>query len=501
MTQTVPVSQPVAVVPPAAPQPQPVAAPVPVPAPPAPAPAPAPAPIPKPTPLPPQTKQHQPKPKQTKQQQQQQTHTPKPVPVVVTTDTISACIQSVISRLRSPSPVTQTVQSQQYSTPTAKIDSSGGGPPPKKKPKPSKKKKVTLDLEQLLKQSGIMDEDLEDDGCGSFADFFSPCPQEEPVTPVHIPQENGLQQHKAFNNNNNSTPINNNYKPNGTQSVSYNDLAQHVHVLKPSAKTKQKHPNIPKNQKNIVSVPTPVPPPPPPKKPPAKSKSKKKAAEAAAAVTIKQEYIPTPTPPPKPPPKSKAKGKKATAAAIANAAAAAIVAQVKVEPVQKNTISTNSNFVTPPKKSPKGKGKKNPPKIKSEPISSPAPAPYVPSPNIVNSNTPSPSPDPMITPQSTTTTRIVQTIQLTPQNQQLLRNIQAQIQRLLSLSKRNETEQTALQKLIVLQQQVIATGTPVPNPVHLQTVSLIRFYFFENLRRNVDLINVEMIQFTILRCI
>lgn len=38
------------------------------------------------------------------------------------------------------------------------------------------------------------------------------------------------------------------------------------------------------------------------------------------------------------------------------------------------------------------------------------------------------------------------------------RNIQAQISRLLSLPKRNETEQTALQKLIVLQQQVISTG-------------------------------------------
>jgi hypothetical protein len=72
----------------------------------------------------------------------------------------------------------------------------------------------------------------------------------------------------------------------------------------------------------------------------------------------------------------------------------------------------------------------------------------------------------------TGTTRIVQTIQLTPQNQQLLRNIQAQIARLLSLQKRNDTEQTALQKLIVLQQQVIATGIPVPNPAHLNNVSL-----------------------------
>jgi hypothetical protein len=62
-------------------------------------------------------------------------------------------------------------------------------------------------------------------------------------------------------------------------------------------------------------------------------------------------------------------------------------------------------------------------------------------------------------------------VSLTPQNQQLLRNIQIQIARLVSLSSRNETEETALQKLRHLQQQVIATGIPVPNPPQVQTVS------------------------------
>jgi len=72
--------------------------------------------------------------------------------------------------------------------------------------------------------------------------------------------------------------------------------------------------------------------------------------------------------------------------------------------------------------------------------------------------------------------RVVQynTIQLTPQNQQLLRNIQAQISRLVALATRNENEETALQKLIYLQQQVIATGTPVLHPNQVRK----RFYSF-----------------------
>jgi hypothetical protein len=67
---------------------------------------------------------------------------------------------------------TTTPTPQQQQNPPVTQDStpdSSSGPPPAKKKK-SRAKKVTLDLEQLLKQSGIMDEDLEED-C-SF-DFFS----------------------------------------------------------------------------------------------------------------------------------------------------------------------------------------------------------------------------------------------------------------------------------------------------------------------------------------
>lgn len=90
-------------------------------------------------------------------------------------------------------PVSRELEQQQVSVP----DSSSEPPPPKKAKTKSKssKKKVTLDLEQLLKQSGIMDEDLNDDmsfdfGFGSMMDTppsngLPPSPQVPP--PAQIP--------------------------------------------------------------------------------------------------------------------------------------------------------------------------------------------------------------------------------------------------------------------------------------------------------------------------
>lgn len=84
------------------------------------------------------------------------------------------------------------VEQQQISVP----DSSSEPPPPKKAKTKSKssKKKVTLDLEQLLKQSGIMDEDLNDDMSFDFGfessmmdtqlNGLSPSPQ---MPPAQIP--------------------------------------------------------------------------------------------------------------------------------------------------------------------------------------------------------------------------------------------------------------------------------------------------------------------------
>jgi hypothetical protein len=65
-------------------------------------------------------------------------------------------------------PPTPPVQQQKLDITTP--DSSSEPPPAKKaKSRAKPKKKVCLDLEQLLKQSGIMDEDLADDM--SFGDF------------------------------------------------------------------------------------------------------------------------------------------------------------------------------------------------------------------------------------------------------------------------------------------------------------------------------------------
>lgn len=64
----------------------------------------------------------------------------------------------------------QPPSSQKTITPSPTPADSSSGPPPakkaKSKSKANNKKKVTLDLEQLLKQSGIMDEDLQDDSFG-----------------------------------------------------------------------------------------------------------------------------------------------------------------------------------------------------------------------------------------------------------------------------------------------------------------------------------------------
>lgn len=69
--------------------------------------------------------------------------------------------QTSHASLQSSNQLSRDAEQQQISVP----DSSSEPPPPKKAKTKSKssKKKVTLDLEQLLKQSGIMDEDLNDD--------------------------------------------------------------------------------------------------------------------------------------------------------------------------------------------------------------------------------------------------------------------------------------------------------------------------------------------------
>jgi len=378
---------------------------------------------------------------------------PQPPPVVqVTTDTISACIQSVIERLKSPSPpLTSTVQSGQYSTPISSVggeksspaSSADCTPPPKKKPKYSKKKKVTvtLDLEQLLKQSGIMDEDLEDDGF-TFGDFFaSPATEAENGGNGILQSEEPIQQNGIHNNNNNNINNNNNnsqkdfYKPNGTVAAPFTPtVPTHSHILKPSTKSKQRKSVV---KVELVSSPPsalPIP------KTPAKKSKKKAAAVAVCNAEFSSSSANSSPVTPKATPKRK-KGK-----------------QSPEEP-KVNTI-TNSNFIsTTPVTSKKSKAKaKKKVEVKTEE------GPYEVSPS---SQTPTISPT---IPPPQTPRRIVQTIQLTPQNQTLLRNIQAQIQKLLSLTTRNDVEENALQKLINLQSEVIKTGTPVPNPPHLQTV-------------------------------
>ncbi|ODN01636.1 hypothetical protein Ocin01_05029 [Orchesella cincta] len=437
---------------------------------------------------------------------------------------------------RTQSNQTQTQPQQMRDTEQQQIsvpDSSSEPPPPKKAKTKSKnsKKKVTLDLEQLLKQSGIMDEDLNDDmsfdfGFGSMdtqPNGFPPSPQ---IPPAQIPVINTTETPKKSSSKKS--------KSNAKKSpATPQPPPAPVTLPSPSAKTpKRKSPS----KKKPVPPPTPPPPPsslPPPPPPivttPSKSKSSKKksgssanenqksepktasskktvppkkissldtllatidavAAAAGASNTALISLSPTPPPPPapsrtKPTPSPKTKSRSKSS----KAQATPVPPPAKTEPPPPPIISIPSSIPPPPvatysqsyvsapsisvSQSFLNNTNSGIPSVSVAPsqhtsvaptqsINAPTSSPRASTPNLTNGST-------SVTTSNTGVTRVVQTIQLTPQNQQLLRNIQTQIQKLCALPKRSETEQSALQKLVVLQQQVIATGIPVPNPAHL----------------------------------
>lgn len=284
-----------------------------------------------------------------------------------------------------------------------------------------------------------MDEDLQDDDGFCFGDFFGSSSTPEADTgseslseekpPVAQNQQNGV------HHNNNNLKTENFYKPNGAPAYVPTVVPPHSHILKPSTKSKQKRAQVKESSSEAPSSP--------------RSKSKGKLKNKGVDVISNSEYSNSSCSPPSTPKSVKGKkGKKNSEEIIDNH-------------IMNNICQSEINSTS--KSKPKGKTKKkNMAEEEEEGFVEPPPPP------------PPQMPSPSVPATPAGPRRIVQTIQLSPQNQMLLKNIQAQIQKLVSLTTRNEIEESALQKLISLQSQVINTGKQVPNPPHLQTVSTVK---------------------------
>ncbi|XP_021950722.2 BRD4-interacting chromatin-remodeling complex-associated protein isoform X2 [Folsomia candida] len=381
-------------------------------------------------------------------------------PIITTTATTpnSQTQQPVVSQPQKPPTTNKLQKSNIQQNIIATPDSSSEPSPPKKpksKPKASKKK-VTLDLEQLLKQSGIMDEDLQDDSSFDFSFSSQDATQngfdiDFLQTPSEVKTLNSLQ----------DPGVNSSGKTKGGGKK------------RPSTSGGSTGGSSNKKKKSPQKQKPPTPPPPPPPTPPTpRSRPKKKGGGGNQKADSKTENS-------KNEPVKKVSSLDDIMSSIDAVANAACSPSPPSSPASSLPLSSPARVLTPATPAPMTPTSPAIPssiKQPSTPIQQvQVMAPVTPtSSSLVSiaSNGINNNPNPVASLVSSnaatrTTTRIVQTIQLTPQNQHLLRNIQAQISRLLSLPKRNETEQTALQKLIVLQQQVISTGIPVPNPSHL----------------------------------
>jgi len=447
-------------------------------------------------------------PQQQQQQQQQQQiliqQSPQPVQNATPTPVAPVVNQAVPAppstvNAKPPTPVSTastpvTPKSAPKRTSSTENNETEAPPPKKSRSRAKPKKKVTLDLEQLLKQSGIMDEDLQDDGSFDFSFGFG-----TPNT-----QMNGLSDSidSVLNDSMNCYETSN--KTNGVDAG--NNSLPSVHTTdSESPKKSQKKKSGNSINKMVSSPGTPL----------GNNKSRKKSGNSgitevhtennkktemnhnvnSSPVTTSSRRrsdnnVPkknttgdelfaiidavasggarSPTPekvslPGTPRHKSGNSGgtKKPTTPVVAVKSSAPPIPKVPapaISPVRPTTVSNPIPKITP-----------------HGILASPGgPVPQPPNAVVPGPNHPPPAAPPavsVVTTQTAGPTRIVQTVQLTPQNNQLLRNIQAQINRLAMLPSRNITEQTAYEKLIVLQQQVIATGVPVPTPHHLNNVS------------------------------
>ena len=341
---------------------------------------------------------------------------------------------------------------------------------------------MTLDLDEILKQSGIGDEDLQDDSC------FENIPN---MSMQNDASSNGYQYNAGSQSAASAPPMQtqSTVKPNGSLNKSNSDLpvnilSPHVHVLQPTTHLpKGGRSNNNKNGSNASPVgagssskKT------MPKKSPAKRKTSDVSIDEPPSKisttyqvnnkpvnNMSPKFTPSPAFNNSPNNSSKNVAKKNSPKMAQNNNNNSINNNNYNSNVTNSPV-TNANKKKPspkrPPVTPKGGPAKNVPvkrPMVSAPVTpTPSPQPTAPaalSTTPVNSSVGTP-----VNGSTSGTQRVVHTIQLTPQNQQLLRNIQVQINRLMSLPKRNDTEQTALQKLIFLQQQVIATGTPVSNP-------------------------------------